>query len=479
MRGGNYILSTARIMPVNSGTLANRITYKAYGAEAPDFTSGSADYHVIKLVGRTYIVVDGISGTDIPAVAWFEDSHYNELKNCDFHIGNYTNNGINIFDFWGAGAGPSTHNWVHHNTFSSNRWADLLQISTAPGYGSALSEHNTVEDNTIYHAAHCLVSTFAKYTVIKNNVLHNEGWYTPSGTPTYTPDYNGLYGGRVLDLYDGRSKSDMHCLVEGNRFPSSGAPPDSDGGECITLTSKSNIIRFNALVNAQNNGMLMKSMTNSVALNNRIYNNTIVWAGRWANSPQWQGYGIRYPNWNMDEWPAGNVIKNNILYGNAGGDILNYGGSEGRNTHENNWLTADGNPLFVDPTHADLTSAVLPDLHLQAGSPCKNAGTHLTHAAGAGSGVTTLVVLDALYFQDGTWGSALTHGVTLFPDWIAIGTVGNVVAISSIDYATNTITLASPMTWTDNAPIWLYKNSSGVRVLYGSAPPLGANAVVE
>ena len=60
---------------------------------------------------------------------------------------------------------------------------------------------------------------------------------------------------------------------------------------------------------------------------------------------------------------------------------------------------------------------------------------------------TTLVVADAMYFQDGTWGSDLARGVTFFPDWIAIGTVTNTVQISSINYATNTITLASPMTW--------------------------------
>jgi hypothetical protein len=69
----------------------------------------------------------------------------------------------------------------------------------------------------------------------------------------------------------------------------------------------------------------------------------------------------------------------------------------------------------------------------------------------------------------------LTHGVTLFPDWIAIGTVGNVVAIASINYATNTITLASPMTWNANDKIWLYKDSSGRLVLKGAAPDIGAH----
>jgi hypothetical protein len=60
-------------------------------------------------------------------------------------------------------------------------------------------------------------------------------------------------------------------------------------------------------------------------------------------------------------------------------------------------------------------------------------------------------------------------------DWIAIGTVDNVVQIQSIDYSTNTITLAAPTTWADGAPIWLYKKSDGTQVLSGSAPDMGAH----
>ena len=95
-------------------------------------------------------------------------------------------------------------------------------------------------------------------------------------------------------------------------------------------------------------------------------------------------------------------------------------------------------------------------------------------AVGSGSGSTTLKADDALYFQDGTWGSDLARGA-LHADWIAIGTVNNAVQISSINYATNTITMASPMTWASGAPIWLYRKSDGTRVLYGSAPDYGAH----
>jgi hypothetical protein len=61
------------------------------------------------------------------------------------------------------------------------------------------------------------------------------------------------------------------------------------------------------------------------------------------------------------------------------------------------------------------------------------------------------------------------------PDWIAVGQVDNVVQISSINYSTNTITLASPISRSDGDPVWLYRDSSGRRVLYGSAPDVGAH----
>jgi hypothetical protein len=189
------------------------------------------------------------------------------------------------------------------------------------------------------------------------------------------------------------------------------------------------------------------------------------------------------------------VVKNNIATSNYsqtlyGFDITVYSGQNPINypfqiTATNNFCTTaqsactgccttNGDPKFTDPSVGDPTSSTLPNLTLRSDSTAIDGGTNLTTAVGTGSSSTFLVVADALYFQDGTWGSDLARNVTFFPDWISIGTVGNVVQISSVDYATNTITLASPMTWSNGASIWLYKKSDGIRVLYGSAPDYGA-----
>jgi hypothetical protein len=89
-----------------------------------------------------------------------------------------------------------------------------------------------------------------------------------------------------------------------------------------------------------------------------------------------------------------------------------------------------------------------------------------------GENSTTLIVDDALFFQDGSWGSDLSD---IQADWIAIGTINNKVQIGLIDYATKTIILSSPKTWEDNASVWLYKDSGGNVVLRGSAPDIGAH----
>lgn len=122
-----------------------------------------------------------------------------------------------------------------------------------------------------------------------------------------------------------------------------------------------------------------------------------------------------------------------------------------------NSINAD--PLVTDGPNCDFT--------LQAGSPAIDAGGPLTTVAAGDTGSgTSLVLTDARPFQDG-WA-----GVT--PDAIAVGTVGNIAQISSIDYATGEVTLASGITRNDGDPVWLYANSRGTRVLYGPAPDIGA-----
>jgi len=113
------------------------------------------------------------------------------------------------------------------------------------------------------------------------------------------------------------------------------------------------------------------------------------------------------------------------------------------------------------------------DYHLLAGSPAINAGTYLTTVSSgdAGSG-TSLAVNDASYFQDG-YGLSNAYS-TVQPDCIAVGTASNFVCVTKVNYATNTLTLASSISRSPGEGVYLYSKSDGVQVLTGTAPDLGA-----
>jgi len=114
-------------------------------------------------------------------------------------------------------------------------------------------------------------------------------------------------------------------------------------------------------------------------------------------------------------------------------------------------------PLFVSAN----------DFRLQPGSPAIAAGGPLTYVAAADTlnGIN-LVLADAYFFQPG-WAGTL-------PDVIAVGSATNTAAIVSINYGTNTVTLAAGIPRKTKDPVWLYKNSSGAVMLNGSAPNIGA-----
>jgi hypothetical protein len=221
---------------------------------------------------------------------------------------------------------------------------------------------------------------------------------------------------------------------------------------------------------------------------NKVYNNTIYkngtgynWSIYGAMNVAYQGTGISQVN-GAGEGNTNNSIINNIVYGNSGGDIcegsLTVGGApETWDNVAGNWLTSSGNPLFLDTNISNPLDTLKPNFSLASNSPVINKAMALTVVdnADAGSG-TALVVDDALYFQDGSWGSDLVRANgTMVADWIAVGSVSKTVQISAIDYETNTITLANSINRSDGDSVWLYKNSLGEIVLNGSAPDIGAH----
>lgn len=472
LRGGTY--TDQQIRPSNSGTLTDPIVYEAYNDETVVLTGAVI---AIWFRNRDWIKVDGVTASNVERFLLIDNhSDHNEIANCHFDTASV--DGIQI---WGYDGGTdytqySTHNWVHDceihgrglvSPAACNDVGSLIQVGS-PGldYGS---NSNTFENNVLYHGGHHVLETFTMYNVIRNNVFHNEGWMADPGGCPNPPDASGLYGNRNVQIYDGDSRLAVFNLFENNRVGHAGQPPDDDGAHNLVLTSARNIVRYNFLFNANGDGLYFKQGAGADSDNNRAYNNTIYHNGQGPDHQGTRRNGIA-----IHELSTDNVIKNNLVYDSFLEDIMCIGGgcSLADNDIDTNWLSTDGDPAFVNPDVSDKASTTLPDLSLQASSGAIDGGIHLTETVGAGTDSTTLVVGDASYFQDGTWGAEIS---AVEPDRIAIGTVSNTVQVATVDYDTHTITLAAAMSWSDGAPIWLANDSAGRAVLVGAAPDLGAD----
>ncbi len=536
LRGGTYnVGGGVGFQPSNNGTNASTmITFQAYTGETPVITNGSDPFWFSS--NHRYVSIKGMTFSGSFASTWgrIEDgSNHIEIANNTFIS---TTGGRMITITGSLNQNWVTHNWIHDNHFSvsgtgcTDGGNDTINVGTSQGtYGRTADNdnNNTVENNFFEHAQHTHFDNYGLYTVFRNNILHNEPWSSGCGggtnpatysssNPNYTA-YNGKYAHRNVEITEDYNRNGTFVLVESNRSGYAGVNQTNDGADNFDLAAPQNIVRYNFFYAAMNNGMMFKYQRGS-GLNsggnggtyNRVYNNTLYDNG--IGYPWGHTCGLStcpFPQSNVALYEGGsgqgNVFKNNLMYLGISytywaSDVMDKGApsngwAEITGGVSNNWCTgaqassggcsASGDPKFTNPDISDPTSKTLPDLSLQAVSGAIDGGTYLTYATNSGSSSTTLTVADALYFQDGTWGSDLARastglGGTMQADWIAIGTVGNVVQINSITYGTynapaGTITLASPTTWSNGAHIWLYKKSDGSVVLAGAAPDYGAS----
>ena len=548
LRAGTYNIGGGTgLAPAHNGTSAsNMITFQAYTGETPTITNASNGFW---LSGNSYISIKGMTFSNIGLFRIDNGSNHNEIASNTFQS---TNGGEYLTITGASNQNWVTHNWIHNNHFAISGQAngtgglgctdgggDVINIGTSQGgYGNSADNdnNNTIENNFFEHDPHAAIDQYGLYTVIRNNIIHNEPWspgctsgQNPSTYSTSNPNYsayNGLLGHRNFQITEDYNRTGTFVLVEGNRSGYSGVNQANDGADNFSLAAPQNIVRYNFFYAGMNTGLLFKYYW-SAGLNggghggtyNRVYNNTFYNNGLgypWAATYP-APCGLSYCPWPEDNISLyasgsgeGNVIKNNLMYLSTSytkykSDLMDKGApsngwSEITGAALNNWCTgaqtsldshgntgctASGDPKFTNPDISNPYSQTLPDLSLQATSGAINGGTNLTTATNTATSSTTLTVADALYFQDGTWGSDLARasaglGGTMQADWIAIGTVSNVVQISSISYGAynapaGTITLASPMTWSSGAKIWLYKKSDGALTLSGSAPDYGAS----
>lgn len=459
IKAGTY---NSYIAPARSGTAAMRITYKNYGTDT--VAVQNAAYGIL-LDGKSYITVQGINFSNLDRFMYLQNgANHNIIAYSNFDYGRSNAwTGSIIYK-------NSSYNWIHHSRFS-NYGGCMAGYGSGSDQGTTLdigdeesgtdaSSYNVIEDSTLYHGGHHVMGVFSRYNTIRNNYLHNEEWS------------NGR-GQRNLYL-QGNEVSSGYTLFEGNRFGYSSKTCNNANPTTfnVKMTTSYNIFRYNKIYHSVATGFGTDSYVSqgsqySTGSNNKVYNNTIFNSG-YNIDPAYKGNSEDTAIWFANSVNTGNLVKNNLYSSNAHvqtGYIANQ-------TFANNWNgDVQGDPKFVSASTTpptDRTNATLPNLDLQSGSPVIDKGGALTTVTlPTGSG-TSITVSNASYFQDGTYGPP---GV-IQADWIAVGTVTNLVQIKSI--VGNTINLANSINWTNGDSVWLYKKSDGARVLFGSAPDAGA-----
>lgn len=502
LRGGTYALVgalAAGINPSNSGSAGNPITFQAYTGETPIISGdGSSDQSGFVILGKDYITITGITFKDqFRPGRIYDGADHNIVSYCTLYhsaAGQYASFiGLYIGDSSGTGD-PSTHNWIHHNTFHTmgsnacDEGYDLIRVGSNSA-GDNDSNFNTIEDNFFYSAGHTLTDDFCSYNVWRNNVGYNYGWKTDPGGCRYNVDpagnnpSNGKYGHRSFAL----ESATGYNLFEGNRAGYASINPANNGADNLTLSSPNNIVRYSSFYGGDGPGIYFKN--GAASANNRVYNNTIYKNGQYSGAQDGSAPVIK-TGLQFTLNGTGNQVKNNIIRENGSGDWSCSG--TGCAKEDQTWSTnicdatdaalgcTAGDPSFVNADITDMTSTVLPNL-IPAAAGVIDQGTYLTtvHADDAGSG-TTLILTDALYFQAGSAAATTPMGSSLSSvagDVILVGAnIGAALemTITDINYATNTVTISADVARSDGDKVWLKKKSDGVTVLNGSGPDIGA-----
>jgi len=302
------------------------------------------------------------------------------------------------------------------------------------------------------------------------NIIRNDVWHDTPASEQPTAHIDGMQSFCSNGM---PNEAANYLLIEGVYYHDNPGPDEhfalinatSNCGGSTTVILRENILY------GFGEATYISDTNRSFGSFHKVYNNTVV------NAPF--GGSRNTITVSLSGITGGSVLNNIFVDAITNGNPLNMytlkpGDSTSVGNHNLAFFTS-GSVRWSNPIAAERNSKLnrnplfvgAPDFHLQAQSPAIDAGGALTTVSveDTGNG-TNLVVNDSHFFQDG-WGGAQ-------PDWIAVGTTGNSVQISSIDYATNAITLAEPITRRAGQSVWLYKNSTGLRVLYGTAPDLGA-----
>ena len=494
------------IVPVTSGTAAQPITYKSFGAGPAVISNVKVGIYVNSVA---YITFDGISvnGTNPPPKATVNtfvaitNSNHIVVKNGNFQYAN----GWAGFDITGryspAGRyydptlliGTTSYVTIQDNTIDNvgNYYAppsaDAIQVA------NGTIQHILIQRNKITHGVHDLIEFDCDYGVMQDNILNN----------SYSDLVSGDTGYRSIEV-QGTYNVIQRNLMEHSRLASAHAGP------ITSIRGSENIVRLNIFFDGIREANVTWCDGHSGAVENgRIYNNTMdrlgstAWSVRAYNGCPTIGGWVFANNLIVDSNMAPGAIAGTTEGPSPDGElffaVLGDGGTPSIGRGPTAQSVAVGNlfaPYGGGPAHVVLQGAggrmtlsaaagqyptLLPagnvtarasfvspnpavpaDFQLAPNSPGHGGGVFLTKAVGAGTS-SRLPVQDSLYFSDG---NGLVPG-----DLIQLQGATGTAQILSIDRTSNTLILSSPVTFTDG---------QGVALPYsGSAPDVGAGLITS
>jgi hypothetical protein len=457
---------------VYAGTYSERVSVSAGGSGSYKTVAANAG-DTVNVLGftinsHTRVVGFHINNPSSPASAscvsvagnstdWFITN--NVMTACGT-TGGMINEPLNVS---GTGFG-----YIQGNTLS---WG--CSTSSAPNVCEGMlinGDHHLIEGNDISHVSDG-ITNYGSFNVYRGNTMHDT---TPNDCGSHSSNCHIDFIESEPVVSGGTTRPAAYNLYEGNyQVNNAGSNAhvfltqgDSCSGGCHNV-----IIRYNRAYQL-GTYWLLDQLGNFSHV--KDYNNTIVCAldgsacgvsGVDSNVTSFQGstYGAEVNNIYYNSTPrSGSGVyysgsspfraSNNMAFCSPSCSFSGpYSGESGR--------LVNLDPMFVNSSS---------DWRLQAGSPAIAAGANLATTSGSGSNSTTLVVNDADYFQDGLG----LNAVGVQADWIRVGNTS--VQIASVNYSTNTITLAQAISWSSGTPVNLYRDSRGTSVLTGAFPDVGA-----
>lgn len=466
VRGGTYRESA--VFDYSGNTTDGYITLAAYPGEQPTIdgsTHADAWGAVLGASGKSYIVIDGlnVTGTATGISVGFQGPGSNIIvRNGEITA----HNGKMCIWFKGDGASNRLqwvtvdNMYVHNNTTSTY---EAIRFDSNVRYFRA-TNNRVVNNSNIGIDA---VGWKHDYELNPMYGLFEGNTVTGSGSSG-----NGLYT-------DGAS----HVVIQHN-WVYSNAYGISISAESAGDTQTGSGARYNYVWKNLNAGL---TLGNGTATNGRIKDcfvvqNTFVnnTATAWCHDLglNWTLGGIIYSN---NITMADDNYQHKLLYSKAyfydtNSITANYnrysptdavfesvqGNSNGFSAYQTRASPNEADSTAGDPGFADADAN---DYSLASGSACRDTAGPIAFTTDANTGTAVSVDI-AMPLKDGYSG--------LFsPDRIVIG--GNApVSIVSVDYDTNTVTLAASRSWAVGDRINYY-SVGDIRVLYGTGPDIGAN----